>query len=412
MRIIKNLSFFVFIFFALFGPKIYTYIDLMFFVPLLILLISGFFGRIVVANIYTFRFLAFQLFCFLWLIFTIILNQDYHIESILRMARSIASSIIIYFFIINVIKNKLIEPFDLICFLIYALAINSVIIILQIYSLNFQYITAEIWGFDKSLNNSKAFGLTAGYDTAGYLAVFGSFLSLILLMRLKKFIFLVLFLLMSTSVFYTSRTAMVLYILAIAMALIFNAYYISKVYKFSIIGIVALFLYNYGINFIALLSSTIVELQFINLNFDSVSDLDLTHKYATASIFDIFSEMFIIPNDIFTLIWGTGLIVPWSDVGYVKLIYLSGAPFLILVIGFYLYLYFGTLKIFKCSFYFYSCKNESYVLIQFFSFYLVLFFISNFKNLYFFTRGYHELFIFLSSILIGHIYLNFPSKKT
>lgn len=127
--------------------------------------------------------------------------------------------------------------------------------------------------------------------------------------------------------------------------------------------------------------------------------------YADTSIIDVYEAMFALPQDLAIWVVGSGEIVRWSDIGYVKIIWLGGVPLLGLVILFYVSLFVflrGNLRrVTKAS----ANRDDRATWIKILwitlSVTLVLLFLSNFKNLYWFTRGYHEFFVVVSALIIG-----------
>ncbi len=70
--------------------------------------------------------------------------------------------------------------------IVIVLLINALMIVFQAVIPEIQTLFAELYGFNKPIRQWRAFGLTAGYDTAGYLSIMGLVLSFLLVMHSKN----------------------------------------------------------------------------------------------------------------------------------------------------------------------------------------------------------------------------------
>jgi ABC-type methionine transport system permease subunit len=114
--------------------------------------------------------------------------------------------------------------------------------------------------------------------------------------------------------------------------------------------------------------------------------------------------MYFLPENFFDLFIGTGHNTNYSDVGYIQIIFMGGLFLLALIVFFYLYLYFAAKKsIYKIRKIKKTYSWELVVLDYMVFILLVIMLLSNFKNLYFLTRGYHELIVIISVSTFGFL---------
>ena len=115
--------------------------------------------------------------------------------------------------------------------------------------------------------------------------------------------------------------------------------------------------------------------------------------------------MVVFPHELGGWLFGSGLIVPWSDIGYVRVLHLGGAPLLALMVAFYWHLFWvarwSARKIIELGQV--DCDQVKWVRVWsvISVLLLLLMVLGNFKNLYFFARGYHELFVIVSALMFG-----------
>ena len=131
----------------------------------------------------------------------------------------------------------------------------------------------------------------------------------------------------------------------------------------------------------------------------------LDSQYAMTKLTTLEESQLIFPTDMWTKIFGTGEDAEWSDIGYVKVVYMGGWVLLCLYVVFYLFIFFRShkffFKIFSGASHDVLAKRWrevwKYIILSL----TIMMLFSNIKNLYFLTRIYHELFIVVFSLAAG-----------
>jgi len=396
-----EIYFFFIVFFALFGPK-FGYIDTS--------VIAGFLGLPVIL-LYKKTPIPKQWFS-LWVIiaitfcYSIIINYTSNFLCnylVLRQARVLVAAtllpIVIYLFPLR--------PKDKLIIVISVLFLNSVTILTQILFPQLQLYMAPIYQFNKSIRHIRAFGLTAGYDSAGYLSVMGFILaSLSIIFCKKKIKYFFISLIFAFSVFFTSRTSMALAIVFISFFSFFFIFFKRK--KLRFMGILFIFI---SVFFIIYFFGIVYDTFDISLTksfiFMPKTNMEYTSSFARTNLNEWRSHTIVFPDNEYLLLFGAGINPP-SDMGYVKIIYMIGLFGLFLVIIGHLYILISAHNIFKREIklvklskppYIYLFENGFNITYWSLMIFVPLQLIINLKNLYFYTRGYYELLIILFFIL-------------
>lgn len=259
---------------------------------------------------------------------------------------------------------------------------------------------AKIWGFDKGYRYLRAFGLSTGYDTTGYLLSWFSAVTLFVWLSFHRKIYLVLFIFISISILFTSRTSMVLYVVLIFISLL----WFFKEQK--ILSIKSLFVFTFVFVFSYFFVFPILYYSVFSSGGGEVfMGAEISSRFASTDIESTAVHHFRLPEDMYSIIFGTGT-DPHLDPGYIVAIHHSGLFSLLICSIFYMVFYFLIAnKIKKTLEFNYSNAAIKWILVWRFAVFLLLvvIFVGNFKNFYFFTRGYHELFVSMSAIALGAV---------
>ena len=94
---------------------------------------------------------------------------------LLRQARALVSSSVL----ILVAYNLRLAPADFYRLLSWTLLANALAVLIQVGFPQSQPLFAQLYDFTKTFNLLRGFGITAGYDTAGFFCVLGSAMSAI-----------------------------------------------------------------------------------------------------------------------------------------------------------------------------------------------------------------------------------------
>ncbi|MEM7763629.1 MAG: hypothetical protein AAF290_06075, partial [Pseudomonadota bacterium] len=205
--ITRTLAFFA-IFFAIFGPKLGGVVDLsLLAVPLGLLCLVGKQRVSLSAEI-----LIVVGFVCAVAIYAVLVSLAYgaiDLQVVLRHFRALVSTCALSVIFYNVGRLGILSVDRFTRSVHAVLLIGAVFVLVGILSPSIKQLMADLYGFDKRMVPLRSAGLTAGYDTAGYLCAAGAFLaaSLILMGRGSRY-FLTFTVFLAATVF-TSRTSMV-----------------------------------------------------------------------------------------------------------------------------------------------------------------------------------------------------------
>lgn len=386
--------------FALWGPKLGAYFDLMALVPAAaLLLLAATHARIhVPRNLYVISVLM-ALVVIVWMVFSSLINGSDSLHGVLRVVRSAISVLVLVPLFYFAAQQRLISLGGAFGLLVGVLLLNAAVVYAQAFHLPTQALMADTWGFNKTIRAGRAFGLTAGYDTAGYLISLASAAALAASLILRSWRWFLVAVFAVGAVGFTSRSSMLLVLLLSIVVLVVTAsdWRGNGVRRIAIVsGGVAVLAWFV----IPRLAGGITELAWLGGSGPSYSEV-----FARGSAVETLQRMTVLPDRLGVWLVGEGEQPSWTDIGYVKILYLGGLPLLVLMIVFYGYLVSvgsAALRVYKARS---GADPEMVSWVRVWS--LVLFlmlgvmFLGNLKNLYFFTRGYHELSIILMALLAG-----------
>jgi hypothetical protein len=407
-KIIYSIIALVGVFFAIFGPKVFGVVDLMVLVPFSLLLLflglrNGNFNAVRVDS--TFSVVMMQsIFIIIYIFFTFIISEVNDTYFALRSFRSMLSSLFLFLLFFSLVKYGLVETERFVSILFFVLFIGSLVVLVQSFFPNTQALFADLWGFDKPHRFLRAFGMTAGYDTMGYLLVFGACAALGRYLQTKQKSSLFYFIFIGGSIVFTSRTSMVLLLGTSALTFLLQAKKLSFLSLQSAVFYLLIFGVSYFVIFPVIYKTMIVQ--------DSGAELFgfvLSDRFAVSDIGDTIGNQFFLPDDFRELIFGSGVDAA-VDPGYIKIVFYGGFTLLAFYILFYLSLYLLVLskakKVARYVMAFGNLSNKADLKRLLFILFLIklvliITMIGNFKNLYFFTRGYHELLVVLLAVFLG-----------
>jgi len=387
--------------FALWGPKLYGYLDMMVLVPTFIFLVLAVttLGIRVPRDIYAVSALI-ALTIVVWVSFSILINGATNLQGVLRSIRALVTLLVLFPVFYFAAQQKLLSMNIAFRLLTIVLFINTLAIYAQVLYVPLQDVMAPIWGFDKPTRNFRAFGLTAGYDSAGFLAALLAASALSASLILRSWRWFLFFIVCAGAVGFTSRSSMVL-----LYGLILTVFFVSKS-DWRNNGTRLLVLITTGVSvfvwyMLPRISSGVLELT----TYPVYHENDYSLYFAKTSLFDVLEKMVVFPKELGTWVIGNGLSVPWSDVGYVKVVYLGGIPLLALMFLFYGYLFFvsraAVKLLLKSGEIYLNDKGWARVWLKLLLMLLLVMVFGNLKNLYFSSRGYHEIFIISSALMLG-----------
>ena len=246
--------------------------------------------------------------------------------------------------------------------------------------------------------------MTAGYDTMGYLLVFGACAALGRYLQTKEKLSLFYFIFIGGSILFTSRTSMLLLLGTSALTFLLQAKKLRLLSLQSAVFYILIFGISYFVIFPVIYNTIILQ------NSDAeIFGFVLSERFSVSDIDDTVDNHFLLPDNFRELLFGSG-IDKSVDPGYIKIIFYGGVILLSFYILFYLSLYLLALSKSKSiKRYFVTFgnprNNEDLKKILFVLFLikliLLITMIGNLKNLYFLTRGYHELLIVLLAVFLG-----------
>lgn len=328
------------------------------------------------------------IFCYTSIVFLVSETSDLY--PVLRGIRALLATILLGIFVYN-FPLRISAMLDI---TIIIILINAIAIFIQILLPQTQIYFSELYGFDKNIRSMRAFGLTAGFDTAGFLCVKGIILSGVSFLLLKKSLkYVLMFAIFGTATLFTSRSSM---LLAVVFLISFSiAFIIKSEYKFKLVAIMTIIIIIFALlNYILPLIGKTFNLY----TFDSFeSKAIVTSQYANNNIEKWMKEMWLLPKEEYNLLFG-GSIILTSDVGYIKIIFMIGIVGLLLVVALYFLMFTKVIKIKRQIKPFekrLGIINVQRVLLISLSIFIPLELITNVKNLYFLTRSHYELTILL-----------------
>lgn len=381
---------FLAVFFSLFGPK-YGNVDTSILGTglIFVFLLSARNVRIQkeLFVLLTFVFVVFVYTLFVY--FTSNYRDDY---IILRSGRAVVITIIlgVIFYNINIKLNAFID------IIILALAINSTIMFLQVLVPETQLYFAPMYGFEAGTRPFRAFGLTSGYDAAGYLCILGITLTALLITNgYMKFRYVVSSILFLLSAILSSRTAM--FLSTVIYAYICASYLLKEKWRWKVFSIINLSLAGY------ILHAYILPVFFGSIpflrdydNFNTFGNgMDISQSFAFGT-FENWKDMWILPRGDWNLLIGEGINPLFSDIGYVKILFMTGVIGLLLTILTYIYLAMRLhfVKAFlKDNFRFQREYKLTRMVINVLLLFMLGMLVVNSKNLYLLSRTYYDIIL-------------------
>jgi hypothetical protein len=315
-----------------------------------------------------------------WTFLVYIFTDGSDIYPMARTLRAFISTVIGSALIFTLIRRFNYSEKELLLCICLVLSINAAAVFLQILVPETQQLFSRIWGFDKKFLSFRAFGLTAGYDTAGYLNVIGLVTAVLLKIKTSNSKYNYLMVVFFLSTLLTSRSSVALLLFTSITILLYSIYKFNLKKRYLFVPFILIFIVvRYLV--IPIFMSTLGG----GSNLNNTLLLEIATNYSSSDIEETYSALWYFPEGLNLLI-GVGQNIA-SDVGYVILIWMSGLVMLFLALFFYvipiLYVYFQRRSI---------IHSYVYLLLTFVTFVIL---IGNLKNLYFFTRSYHELYITL-----------------
>ena len=373
---------FLVVFFSIFGPKI-GIIDLSL-IGSLIAIISLVSRKPIIPK----AFIVFYAFICIFTFYNAVMflfhdSTDYYL--LLRNVRVLISSFSLGLFFSNLPKSKILVTLKII---VVVLSFNAIVTILQVLDPNLQILLKDIYGFTKSLRSIRAFGLTAGYDTSGYLSIIGFLLTLFFIISSQRRIkWILLQLIFSISILFTSRSSMILFSFIFLAVTFF--FFLQRGQGFKLLSVIYFAISSLAIIYF-LLPIFLSTFTIFNDYFFWIPSSNYFVYYARTDMTEWQNSMWLFPGNIFDLIFGMSIDVPFSDVGFVKIVYMVGIIGLFIIIGLYGYILRNIWRVIKFS------TDKNTILINWlFIIVLLIMILINIKNLYFFTRGFHELLTIL-----------------
>lgn len=383
---------------ALWGPKLGGFLDLMVLLPALLLIVLVASARLVIPVGFYVASASIASMVVVWVAISVLINGAVDPQGVLRSVRALIGSLVIVPLFYFAASRQVFSVGEAFVLLIAVLFLNTAVIYAQVLFVPLQDILAPLWGFDKTVRAGRAFGLTAGYDSAGYMAAFLAASVLSASLAFRSWAWFLFFLVCSAAVGFTSRTSMLLLGVFIIVVWLLSGWRGNGVrLAATAVGGVVAFVWF----ILPRLTAGVSELALLTDH----GDHDFSADYAETSLVVVLDRMIVFPQGLWGWLFGSGLIVPWSDIGYVRVLHLGGAPLLALMVAFYLQLFWAAhwsgRKIIKLGQMEPDKDKWVGVWLVITVLLLLLMLVGNLKNLYFFARGYHELFVIVSTLMLG-----------
>ncbi len=318
---------------------------------------------------------------------------------LLRYARALLSTVMLGL----VFSNIRVRSSQLFNIFILGLLFNACVILFQVVLPKLQIYLAPIWGFNKHIVPFRAFGLTPGYDGAGYLCLLGAILSAFGVWYSSKAVrYLLALWLFVLSASFTTRTNIILMffvIIVITFLFLLKGKRLLKILAISNIIIGGLLIIKYIVPiFVATVPFLMEHEIFSTIN----TDVRYTESYYSGTP-DNWKDMWILPDDEWDILFGSGF-NPSTDIGYIKVIFMIGITGLLISTFTYLYIFLRSINTYiilsRCrhTYDYLTAKALVLTLLIFIASFIVL----NFKSLTFHSRTYHEIVV----ILFFHVLRN------
>lgn len=386
---------FITILFALFGPKLGGIIDLSIIFSAAIFTILMGFGWVLRVNRSAFKLLLIMMLTSIYIIAVLLSSRTPDLQIFLRTMRALLSSLLLGTIFYTFTSVGLVKVEGLLKAIIFSLTILAVVMLAQIIFPSVQPSFAGIYGFNKALREYRAFGLTAGYDSAGYLVAFCSILALALYVVTKKKSYFTLSLVSGAAVMFSSRSAMALFAgLFMMMVFLISKKNLRRFFRsIPMSGVILLAVILYVT---PLFLSTFEWFSDYGMPVSGI-EYEFTTQFAKTSLMGGYADMWFLPQGIWEAVFGTARNIDSSDIGYIQIIFMGGFVLLAFILSFYIYSSFILLRALRDSFSLQTIAERAHLEALQFSIIMIaaIMVVGNLKNLYFLTRGYHELFIIL-----------------
>ncbi|PWG81030.1 hypothetical protein [Pararcticibacter amylolyticus] len=373
----------ILLFFAVFGPKIGLYDTTIPAAVILLILTLAKTNIVLSGNIIVLNGLSVFLFVYSGFICLLYMVPDSFV--FFRSLRCLISTACISLFVFNSdYRGK-----EILNLLVFFLMVNSFVILLQILSPSLQQLMAPMTGFDKDFSSIRAFGLTPGYDSAGYLCIMGLVFAIYLFVLTKKTSIIIIIYTFVLSGLFTGRSIMMLIAIIVSLLnlylLLKGSFWLKVFASINFAGGLYLF-----IKFILpILITTIPFLSgYGSILISSEETNDLRSSFSTGSGDDL-AQMYFLPDSFIETIFGRGVNPHDSDAGYIKIIHMIGIIGLVVTVLLYIYMY-QRLGIYRKRF---KEDDKLRALLLSTRVVIILIFFFNIKTLYFTARNFHEIIV-------------------
>jgi hypothetical protein len=285
----------------------------------------------------------------------------------------ITISLILFALIANNFLYK-IKSKEIIISLIITLLINVIVVYIEMIFPSIKDFLYKIFDTEKELKELKfrAFGLFTSFDACGLSICVLMSILIALNNKIKKNVIIPLFIFSYLSIFFVSRTTM---IVGSILLLIF----IKVIYKKN-----KFLLYFVILPFLALVA---YKAYYYLSNLINNNTIILNESYGDS--YEVLTKkMLFFPENFYSLLIGTGESMASSDIGYVKIIFMSGITGLLLIIALYNYTLFDLKKF--CNF-----EDSNKRIYNFFLLFYLLLLIYNYKLLLLYSRTCSDLYFLL-----------------
>jgi len=150
-----------------------------------------------------------------------LMNSPESIHPVLRHSKAFISTLLLGLVFYNLAMRSVVTSIEFVNILIFALLLNAIVILLSIAVPDVKVMLAGLYGFNKKFVELRGFGLTSGYDAAGYLCVFGTLLSAASSNYKNNILYSLVFVMFIAVAFFPSRSSMVLAIFVVAVVCLF-----------------------------------------------------------------------------------------------------------------------------------------------------------------------------------------------
>lgn len=375
----KYIGIYIYLFFLLYGPKLFGYID-----------------TSIIANIIALYFLtkfnlklnSFVNILALWIVFIIlcymgvaVYYESFDFVFVGRLIRSLCTVLCLYGFCLHFNNYCLEKRID---WIVNVIMVHAIIVIISAtIFVDLQEYLRPLNDFGIRARKFRSTGLMAGYDISGLICNIG-----VALVLIKKDFNIIKFFVFICATLLTSRFSIISLFFILSTYIILMKWNIS-IFKFIIIALPLILAGFIGVVMLALTTSNILSESLLSSkSFSSDFLYTLKWTYAQTDLNQTYEKYYVFPDTFLTLLFGLGH-YGGTDPGYFRVINCVGVVGLTSIILWHVFLIYN----------FFSSRSSNIIISKLQKFIGIVFvsvlLFLNLKNSYFFTGTFFEIMLYV-----------------